>query len=103
MERISKEALRGKMVRGEPFALVDVLSPDEYERYHLPGAINVPITRSFIENIQRAVPDKQQEVVVYCQSEDCPASPTAARCMEELGYESVLDYAAGRDGWRGET
>ena len=100
MDRISRQSLQEKMTRGEPFALIDVLSADEYESFHLPGAINVPITRSFAENIQRVVPDKQQEVIVYCQNEDCPASPTAARFMEELGYERVLDYAAGRDGWR---
>lgn len=100
MKTISREELMQKMERSEDFALVEVLSPQSYEDFHLPGAINVPLGDGFEDRIQAALPDKRRTVVVYCMDEECQASPTAARRMEELGYEHVYDYAAGKQDWR---
>lgn len=44
--------------------LVDVLSPDEYETEHLPGASNVPL-RSLARDATRVL-DRDQPVIVYC-------------------------------------
>jgi hypothetical protein len=38
-------------------------------------------------------------VVVYCLNADCEASRKAGGRMEELGYEHVLDYKAGKMDW----
>jgi rhodanese-related sulfurtransferase len=100
MNTISREQLEKKMEQNEDFALVEVLGPDEYENFHLPRAINVPLGAGFDERIQRAVPEKRSTVVVYCMDTDCNASPTAARRMEELGYEHVYDYTAGKQDWQ---
>lgn len=100
MNTITREELKSMLERNEDVALVEVLSPPAFEAFHLPSAINVPLGDSFDERIQRAVPDKRRPVVVYCQNEQCTASPRAARRMEELGYEHVLEYAAGKDDWK---
>lgn len=100
MNIMSREELEKKMERCEDFALVEVLSPDSYEEFHLPGAINVPLSEGFEARIQSALPDKRRAVVVYCMDEDCNASPTAARRLEELGYQRVYDYAAGKQDWK---
>jgi rhodanese-related sulfurtransferase len=100
MNTISRELLEKKMERSEEFALVEVLGPDEYEDFHLPGAINVPLGAGFDRRIQRALPDKRCPVVVYCRDQDCNASPAAARRLEEIGYEHVFDYAAGKQDWK---
>jgi phage shock protein E len=42
---------------------VEVLSREEYEEEHLPGAINLPLRK--IENA-RSVLDPNRPVVVYC-------------------------------------
>jgi rhodanese-related sulfurtransferase len=76
------------------------LPPEAYEKFHLPGAMNVPLNESFSENVQLALPNKGHEVIVYCQNEDCGASPEAAKELESLGYTRVYDYAAGKDEWR---
>jgi rhodanese-related sulfurtransferase len=100
MKTISRQDLQRALEGDSPPALVDVLSPKQFDEFHLPGAINVPNGDEFEQAIVRAVPDKQREVVVYCWDEDCSASPKAARQMEALGYEHVLDYEAGKKDWR---
>jgi rhodanese-related sulfurtransferase len=100
MQVISREELRGKLDNNASVALIEVLGPDQYEQGHLPGAMNVPIGDQFDEAIQQAVPDKDQEVVVYCASQECQASPKAARRMDGLGYQHVHDYEAGKADWK---
>ena len=80
--------------------LVEVLSEESYEDFHLPGAINVPVrSDDFAKRIQLAA-NKDDEVVVYCQNTECDASPRAAQKMEELGFTNVYDYEGGKEDWR---
>jgi rhodanese-related sulfurtransferase len=44
--------------------LVDVLSEDEYEHDHLPGAINIPLKR--LDATTAARLDRKRPVLVYC-------------------------------------
>ena len=44
--------------------LVDVLSEDEYEHDHLPGAINIPLKR--LDASTTAGLDRNRPVLVYC-------------------------------------
>jgi rhodanese-related sulfurtransferase len=44
--------------------LVEVLGAEEYEREHLPGAINLPLRKIEVEARQRL--DTTRPVVVYC-------------------------------------
>lgn len=67
MKTISREELKGKMDRGEPFTLVETLQEVAYRHEHLPGAINLPPDR-VRELAPRLLPDKGAEIVVYCSS-----------------------------------
>jgi len=62
---ISREELKAKMDRGEPFTLVETLPPYLYESGHLPGAINLPPHQA-AELSSVMLPDKSAEIVVYC-------------------------------------
>ena len=99
-ETISRRQLEALLERDPEVALVEVLGPDEYRAWHLPGAIDVPVGASFDEDIQRAVPDRDRTVVVYCRDEACHASAAAARAMRRLGYREVYDDAGGEEDWR---
>ena len=99
MKSITRDALNERLAN-DGFALVEVLSTDQYHEFHLPGAINVPLDDHFDERIQEAVPDKDRMVVVYCHNSECQASSKAARRMDELGYQQVFDYEAGKVDWR---
>ncbi len=100
METISREELKEKMDRNEEMALIEVLSPGAYKKFHLPGAINVPIQNNFDEQIEEVVPDKDKQIVVYCMDKECEASPKAAQRLEELGYVNVYDYEEGKMDWK---
>lgn len=97
--KLGRQELREKMERGDDFALVEVLDADEYERAHLPGAINVPCDAQFEEKATRVLPDRSQTIVVYCRDVACDASTTAADRLERLGYRDVWDYEAGKSDW----
>ena len=84
----------------EDFVVVEVLGPDSFAEFHLPGAVNVPVDDTFEANIQTAVPDKHKPVAVYCRDIECHASAKAIRRMELLGYTNLFEYHMGKDGWK---
>lgn len=99
MTNIDRDQLR-QMMHEQAVTVVEVLNKDQYEKFHIPGAINVPLSGDFAADIEQAIPDKSEPVAVYCMDEDCDASPKAAKKMKELGYRRVYDYAAGKMDWK---
>jgi rhodanese-related sulfurtransferase len=99
MHAITRQELNERMAN-DGLTLVEVLDPKYYRKFHLPGAINVPLDEDFDWQIEKTVPDKDRTVVVYCLDAECHASPKAARRMEELGYRQVFDYEAGKVDWK---
>jgi molybdopterin/thiamine biosynthesis adenylyltransferase/rhodanese-related sulfurtransferase len=76
---------------------VDVRPPDEWQEGHIPGAVLAP--RNNLESrIESLVPDKAAELVVYCGSGT--RSAFAARALQELGYENVVNLAGGFADWK---
>ena len=101
MRTIDRSELKRWLDEGRDFALVEVLAPEKYRAFHLPGAINIPVgDENFDAKIQEAVPDESRPVVAYCHDPRCTASPKAARRMDELGHQQVYDYEAGKRDWR---
>lgn len=64
---ISRDELKRKIDRHEDFVLLETLEPANYESAHLPGAINLPLSR-LQELAPKVAPNKNQEIVVYCAS-----------------------------------
>jgi rhodanese-related sulfurtransferase len=100
MRKMSRNELLGALKRERPPRLIEVLDPEAFGEEHLPGAQNVPLGDAFAERIRHTVPDLHQPVVVYCANTECSASDTAARRLEELGYENVYDFEEGKAGWK---
>ena len=83
---------------GEPFVLVDALSPMSFAAEHIPGAIN--LTPGWVDDrARRRIPDLDTEVVVYCESSDCESSAKVADRLLELGYSNVRHYVGGKRDW----
>lgn len=99
MQTINRDQVKA-MMEQDGARIVEVLDRKYFDKFHLPGAINVPLSDEFEREIERAVPDKEAPVVVYCMDQDCDASPKAARKMDELGYRNVFDYEAGKMDWK---
>ncbi len=49
---------------GHGAQIIDVLPADEYAEAHLPGAINLPLSR--IENEAAQLLDRNRPAIVYC-------------------------------------
>lgn len=101
MQTIDRQELKQMMDQNQDFVLIEALPEKAFNEEHLPGAINVPVQADdFEEKVKQAVPDKDKPVVLYCANTECPASPQAAKKMEEMGYKKVYDYEAGKQDWR---
>ena len=86
--------------RGAEIVLLDVRSPGEYARSHIPGAKLVPVDE--LERRLAELPqDKGTTMIVHCQS----GGRSAAACamLAELGYEKLYNLAGGIGAWRGAT
>ena len=81
----------------EGFALVNVLGQEAFEREHIPGSINVPADE--IDELEQRF-DEGKEIIVYCASPSCDASPKVARKLAERGFRRVVDYEGGMSDWR---
>jgi rhodanese-related sulfurtransferase len=102
---IDRETLERKLARAAPdyisknrgYALINVLEPARFVEGHIPNSINVPLAKiAMLEDLYA----KNKEIIVYCASSECDASPKAARVLVESGFENVYDYEKGLSDWR---
>jgi rhodanese-related sulfurtransferase len=78
-------------------AVIDVREADEHAQGMIPTTQHIP--RGFLEmRIEKAVPNREAPVVVYCQSGT--RSVFAARTLTELGYTNVRSLTGGFTGWK---
>lgn len=68
--------------------VLDVRTPEEYQRDHLPGAVNVPL-HELEERIAKVAPDKGQPLLLHCLSGG--RSGIAARKLRQMGYQQVFN------------
>ena len=94
MNMISREELKEKLDRRDNFKLVMVLDDWQFRAKHIPGSFNIPTPETVGEML-----DPDEEIVVYCSSEDCAASKHAYGILEACGYMKVRRLAAGIAGW----
>lgn len=98
MKTITTEELASLIDERVPFALLEALPQRYYDEGHLPGAQHFPHTEVGAR-AKAQLPDKTLPIVVYCASETCRNSHTAAALLLNLGYESVAVYLEGKAGW----
>ena len=93
-----KEA-QAKYDQGTRF--IDARETDEYRAGHVKGATNIPATYS-PEAIQKTlgVQGKDQEIVVYCDGEECGASNLLAGKLQRLGFTKVYVFFGGWTAWQ---
>lgn len=100
MKRISAADLHDRMTSENRPVLINALSEEAFEAKRIPGSIN--ITEHNLECATNVIPDKDQDIVVYCASTDCDASPKLAEKLIDMGYNNVWDFEEGLSGWRSE-
>lgn len=74
--------------------LLDVRSKQEYDEYHLNGAICIP-TYELTNEIGRIVENKEQVIIIYCQSGG--RSNKALNILKKMGYQNLYEIEGGID------
>jgi len=78
-------------------AVVDVRSPEAFQREHIPGAINIPHRTMSPETTKHV--DRNVLVVTYCDGIGCNGSTKGAVNMLKLGFR-VKELIGGIDWWK---
>ncbi len=85
-----------RMEAGDRFYLIDVREQAEWERGRIPGANW--LGKGVIErDIERAIPDAGEEIVLYCGGGH--RSALAADALQRMGYTNVWSMAGGVGEW----
>jgi len=80
-----------------PMVLLDARArPTEHRR--IPGAKSLPADSPASE-VRSVLGSTDALIVAYSSDESCPASETLCRRLKDLGYDNVLKYPGGIDGW----
>lgn len=98
---LQAKEIKQKIQNNEDIVLVDALSKESFCAKHIPGSINIPVAniREYAEII---LPDKNQNIVVYCKNADCKKSDYALETFVSMGYKNVIHYPDGLEGWQKE-
>jgi rhodanese-related sulfurtransferase len=68
---------------------IDVREPYEYERGHVPGALNIPPNELILGAKQLKNIPKDTELIVYCVSGS--RSHVSMQILQQLGYNNVVN------------
>jgi rhodanese-related sulfurtransferase len=80
------------------FLVIDARNPDEYKDVHIPGAINIPVSK--FEKYAKLLPeDRMKTLIFYCNGVKCGKSKRAAKKAIAFGYRNVLVYEEGMPVW----
>jgi len=74
--------------------LIDVRTSEEYNREHIPNAVNIPL-----DQINTVAYDKDTKIIVYCQSG--MRSRQAVQTLVDMGYTNLYDLDGGLLNWGG--
>ena len=91
---MSPQELKRRMDAGEPFELIDVREPFEYEIARIDGAKLIPVGE-ITERLDEL--EREQPIVVHCHSG--MRSAQAARLLQQRGFANVYNLEGGIDAW----
>ena len=94
---VTPEQVKQRLDAGETPQLLDVREQDETANGILPGAAT--LSRAHFESrVEDVLPNKDDEVVVYCASG--VRSAFSAKTLKELGYSNVVHMSGGFNRWK---
>lgn len=83
-----------------PPILLNVLPPEVFQEKRIPGSVNACVYEmTFLENVTRLIPSKDQPIIVHGAGPDSLEGAVAAEKLKRAGYSSVEHFDAGLDGW----
>lgn len=94
MDLIDREDLTHLLERHSGVKLVMVLGAWAFQAKHIPGSLNIADPHDALRLL-----DPDDEIVVYCSDERCPASIAAWHFLTRHGFRKVRRYAGGLADW----
>jgi len=91
---MSPHELKRRMDAGEPFQLIDVREPFEYEIARIDGAKLIPLGE-ITEQLDEL--EREQPIVVHCHSGK--RSAQAVRMLQQRGFTKAYNLEGGIDAW----
>lgn len=89
--------VKARLDRGEQFHFIDIREDHEFSAGHARGARH--LGKGIIErDIETAVPDKEDPIVLYCGGGF--RSALAADALQHMGYGNVVSMDGGIRAWR---
>lgn len=96
VREMNPATLAKRLAAGNKTVVIDVREDSEWSAGHIPGALH--IARGVLErDIEKAVPDVDADVVVYCQGGG--RSALAADSLTKMGYGRVYSLQGGFKAW----
>ena len=89
---ISMEEAKRMLKEIKESVLTDVRSHQEYDEYHLNGAISIPLSE-LSTSIRKKVQNRETPIIVYCQSGN--RSKKAMKILNNLCYNNVYNIIGG--------
>jgi rhodanese-related sulfurtransferase len=86
-----------RMIRSKEnnITVVDVREAEDFEKEHVPGAINLPMEKwQSLEGLQ-----KDKTNIVYCYTQTCHLAAKACRLFANRGYP-VMEMDGGFKAWK---
>lgn len=84
--------------KGVPF--VDVRKDSDFEAGRVPGAHHLELSKVFSDEMLGQVVGKGDEVVIYCNGQECMRSSEACAKAVEWGYGKVYYFRDGMPAWQ---
>jgi len=90
------DVVRHRQQSGDQFLFVDVREDNEWQAGHAAGAIH--LGKGILErDIERLVPDRDLEIVLYCGGGY--RSALAADALQRMGYTNIISMDGGWKQW----
>jgi rhodanese-related sulfurtransferase len=95
---VESQVLAARIASGDAPLILDVRTPAEFAKGHIPGAINIPHDE-LAGRVEELGVDRDAEVVVYCRSGR--RAGVAESVLVESGFSNVHDLSGHWLGWSG--
>ena len=79
-----------QILKKQKAVVIDVRTPEEYDKKHFEYAINIPIYE--IELVENRIKDKEELILIYCKSGQ--RSEIAKQVLMQNGYKNVYTFNA---------
>ena len=111
LQKTSSRVFAPKFIMKEVFAdfvekkkgiVVDARYRIDYQYAHVPEAINLPadeFAQAYAKVRDEMEPRRNEQIVVYCEGDDCKDSELVQQALNALGYKKVAIYKGGWKEW----